>query len=113
MKKYERVFADIVKLLKDRKAETLVKLDFSGSSFYTENFLIATAQSSSHLSALHAELRRLSKTKKFLIYSESMEWSSGWVIMDLGRTIVHLFLKDARENYDLENLWGDIPRMDL
>ena len=34
-----------------------------------------------------------------------------WVLMDYGDWIVHVFLDEAREFYDLERLWGDVPRV--
>ena len=34
-----------------------------------------------------------------------------WVLMDFGDLIVHVFLDEAREFYDLERLWGDVPRV--
>lgn len=113
MKKHERLEKGLVELLQDRKAENIVKLDFSNTSFFTGGFLVATAQSSAHLASLHAEIRKLAKKTGTPLFSESMQWASGWVIMDLGRLVVHLFLKDARENYDLENLWGEVPRINL
>ena len=35
-----------------------------------------------------------------------------WVLLDYGDVIVHVFLGDAREYYDLERLWADAPRID-
>ena len=35
-----------------------------------------------------------------------------WVLMDYGDVVVHIFSKDAREFYDLERLWADVPRVD-
>ena len=35
-----------------------------------------------------------------------------WVLMDYGDVVVHVFQQDAREFYDLERLWADVPRLD-
>ena len=34
-----------------------------------------------------------------------------WVLMDYGDFLVHVFLEEAREYYDLEHLWADVPRV--
>lgn len=34
-----------------------------------------------------------------------------WVLMDYGEFVVHVFHEDARRFYDLERLWGDVPRV--
>ncbi len=35
-----------------------------------------------------------------------------WVLLDYGEFIVHVFLDEAREFYDLERLWRDVPVVD-
>ena len=35
---------------------------------------------------------------------------SNWVILDYGNVLVHIFHEETRLFYDLENLWGDVPR---
>lgn len=34
-----------------------------------------------------------------------------WVLMDYGAFVVHVFSADARQYYDLERLWKDVPRL--
>lgn len=38
--------------------------------------------------------------------------SAQWVLMDYGDFVVHVFLQETREFYDLERLWADVPNMD-
>jgi ribosome-associated protein len=36
-----------------------------------------------------------------------------WVLLDYGAFVVHVFLQEAREYYELERLWSDVPRVDF
>ena len=38
---------------------------------------------------------------------------SGWVLLDYGSLLVHIFLEDTRAYYALERLWGDAPSLSI
>ena len=40
------------------------------------------------------------------------EAHDGWLVVDFGDVVVHLFEPNTRSHYDLEMMWGDAPRME-
>ncbi len=101
----ERIYA----LLDSRKAQDLLLLDLTEVNPYFRTFLIATATSQVHLKALVRDVLRefgpeLPKTGPSTRPDEA---ESGWVIVDFIDVVAHLFVKELREFYNLERLWGD------
>jgi len=50
------------------------------------------------------ESTKMEYKKKSRVDGKSRE---GWLVMDYGDVVVHLFSPDMREHYDLEELWSD------
>lgn len=98
---------EIAKSLDQDKAQDLLLLDLTGVNSYLSYFLIATALSPLHLKKLADSLRRSNLKKEYSIVSSGgSETESGWLILDFGPFIIHLFTKEKRELYNLEELWA-------
>ncbi|MDR0786915.1 MAG: ribosome silencing factor [Gemmatimonadota bacterium] len=101
--------ARAVELLLDRKAEDVVLLDLRDVSAATDFFIVATGRSDTHVSAIGdfvAEELRKEGVRAFGV--EGMR-SGRWVLLDYVDFVVHIFHPAAREFYQLERLWGDVP----
>jgi ribosome-associated protein len=97
----------IVNALEDKKAEDIVLLDITGLVSFTDFFIICTATSNRMLNALAdgvVEKTHLEHEKKGRIIGTP---DSGWMIVDYGDIIVHLFDADLRRYYNLEELWDE------
>ena len=80
-------------------------LDISAVSSFADFFVIATAQNARHMNALiDAFDRQLAREGIKALHIEGGA-NSGWVLVDLGAVIVHLFLPEDRRFYNLEGLW--------
>ncbi|WP_192497823.1 MULTISPECIES: ribosome silencing factor [Tepidiforma] len=95
-----------VDVLSEHKALDIALIDISRTATFTYYFVIATAQSPLQFAALVEYLERdLAPEGIFLRHREGSP-ESGWVLLDFGDIIVHLFTADQRAYYRLEELWG-------
>ena len=98
----------IVDALEDKKGEDILLLDLAGVASFTSMFVICSGRSERTLKALSNEVRRATKEKHSLrplqVEGDS---DSGWILLDYGGVILHLFSPDLRDYYALEQLWAD------
>jgi ribosome-associated protein len=82
-------------------------LDIKDVASFTDYFVICSGTSDRMLDALAKGVLEATKKdykKRGRVNGESNE---GWVVLDYGDVVVHLFSPDQREHYDLEELWSD------
>ena len=96
----------IVDLLSDRQAEDIVLLDIHEIAYFTDYFVIATAQNQRHVAALIDTFEKELANEGIKSLHREGEANSGWVLVDFGGVIVHIFTPEEREFYNLEGLWG-------
>jgi ribosome-associated protein len=106
----EAIACTCAHLADERKAEEIVVLEVRQLAFFTDYFVIATGRNERQIQAIAQEVRsRMTSLGREVIGVEG-EAASGWVLIDLGEAVVHLFDPEARGIYDLELLWGAAPR---
>ena len=70
-------------------------------------FVICTATSTTHIKTLSDEVEKVLEEAGEAVRRREGYRSGGWVLLDFGCVVVHLFLGEIREFYNLERLWGD------
>lgn len=96
----------IVDVVEDKKAEDIVLLDLRPDAIIADFFVICTGNSDRQLKALADNVRESVKENYGkLPFSVEGAAESGWVLMDYGDVVVHIFQEDKRLYYDLEGLW--------
>jgi ribosome-associated protein len=93
----------------DRKAVDLVVLDLQGLSAVADFFLVCSALSSTQLDTIADAIQAALKAAGVRVRHREGTAESGWLLLDYGDLIVHLFDGATREFYALERLWGDAP----
>ena len=102
-----------VKALDSKKAKDIKLLQTTDITVLADYFIIYTAGSATQIKTLSDEVDRvLTEQGEPSIRVEGYR-NGGWVLVDFGCLIVHIFLQEIREFYDLERLWGDAPEIDI
>ncbi len=102
----EQTLRELIALIAEKKGEETVILDMRQFSIPTDFFIITHGDNPKHVKAIADNI--LEKLPRTVLRSEGWE-SKGWIVLDYGDFIVHIFQKELRRFYDLEGLWGDAP----
>ena len=95
-----------------KKAFQMVGLEVAELTSYTDSFLLCSAASDRQVAAVvDAVVRRLKDEGRRPLHVEG-EGRAGWVLIDYGDFIVHVFTEEKRGYYALDSLWGDAPRVE-
>ena len=98
--------------LNEKKAKQINAVKIDDLTIISEYFLICTATSSTQVRALCDEVE--AKLEETGIRPHHIEGkSTGWVALDYGSLIVHIFTPDQREFYSLDKMWSDGEEVDL
>ncbi len=101
---------EVAQVMLDKKALDIALLEISSVVSYADYFLLCSGRSAIQVKAIIAAIEAHMKGKGVLpLHIEG--YSEGrWVLLDYDDVIVHVFLEEARLFYNLERLWGDVPR---
>lgn len=101
----------VVKAAQERLDEDVVVMDFRGRSSLTDYFVIVSAKNDRMASSIVD--RAIEKAEEAGYGVRNVEEGSQWSLVDLNDVILHVFVADQRQVYQLEKLWGDIPRIEV
>lgn len=93
-------------VLDEKKALSYVFMDLREINSYFSYFLIAVGNSHTHCKSLAKEIRKYFD-KTGLKEKSKPDLNSGWIILDYGYIIIHIFTEEMNTFYQLEKLWGD------
>lgn len=98
---------DVVDAIEEKMGINILMLDLKRISILADYYVIATGRSDRQLKALARAVAELpGQKRKTRLRDLDEQATSGWVLLDLGEVIVHLFIGRQREHYALEKLWS-------
>ncbi len=107
----EELLDKIIKGIQDKKGRDLITLKISEiENSICDYFVICHGTSNTHVDAIVEAIEaRVKKELNEKPYSKEGMGNLTWVLMDYASIIIHVFQKEYREFYNLEDLWADAP----
>lgn len=103
---------EIVKVLDKKKAIDIKAIGITELSIVADYFVIASGTSNTHVKALADEVEyEMSQRGVEPAHIEGR--ATGWILLDYGSVVVHVFTGESREYYNLERLWSDAAALDI
>ena len=103
----------IVKTLDGKMAHDLKLLRTTDVTVLADYFVICTATSTTQIKTLADEVEAVLEAHgENKLHREGYR-SGGWVLIDFGCVVVHIFMEEARQFYNLERLWADAEEINL
>ncbi|MBI3457848.1 MAG: ribosome silencing factor [Candidatus Rokubacteria bacterium] len=96
-----------------KKAEGLLVLDLQAISTIADYFVICSGNSMTQIQTIAEAIEASLKGEGFPVYHREGLPESGWLLLDYGDVVVHVFLPETRDFYALEHLWGDAPELPI
>ena len=99
----------VVKGMQEKKAADIVVMNLKSlKNAVSDYFIIASANSDTQLDAIASAIEEeVFKATKQNPWQSEGRTNKEWVLLDYVDVVAHIFLKDKREFYALEELWGD------
>ena len=81
-------------------------LDAQGICSFADYFVICSTDSERQMQAIYDEVGHVLKKEGILPHHREGSVDSGWLLVDFGDVIVHIFAPLEREYYQLDKLWS-------
>lgn len=109
-KKTQLAAAEAARLAMDvsseKQATDIVMLDMRGPSAFTDYFVILTAESRRQMQGLIEDIDKTLDSAGMTLHHREGTTDGGWVLMDYGDMVLHVFAPEERDHYNLEQLWS-------
>jgi ribosome-associated protein len=97
----------------DKRAIDLMVLNLEGLSSVADFFLVCSARSAPQADTIAEAVRGALRAEGVRPRHNEGSAESGWLLLDYGDVVVHVFLEETRGFYALERLWGDAPLLSV
>lgn len=92
----------------DKKGNNILLLDIREQAVFSDYFILCNGENPRQIKALvDAVVENAKKNAGARPWGLEGDPDTGWVLVDFGGVIIHLFSPEKRDYYNLEELWSD------
>jgi len=115
VKNQDQLISLIIKGIEKVKGENITILDLRDiENTVCDYFIICDGNSNTQVNAISSSIQKIvSKAIKDKPWHIEGESNATWILMDYINVVVHIFQKQTREFYNIENLWGDAKNISI
>ena len=98
--------------LDEKQGDHVVIMDVSGMSSVTDMTIVVSARGVKHAQSLADHIMGKCAEDNIEFLSTEGRKTGEWVLVDLNDVLVHIFLEELREFYNIEGMWAEAPRIE-
>jgi len=96
-----------VEAASDKQADNIVMLDTKQICSFADYFVICSGDNPRQIEAIRQEIREKLKQGDIIPFHIEGAADSGWILLDLGDVVIHIFSPSQRDYYRLDDLWHE------
>ena len=104
---------ELIEALENKFAQDVQVMDISEISSLGDYFILATGKNDSQIDAMAGAAQEYLHQQGIQLKNTEGRGNTGWVLLDFGIIIVHLFNEEQRGFYKLDSLWADAKLIEL
>jgi len=99
----------VVQLASEKQASDISLLDMRQACSFTDYFVLATAESNRQMNSLVDDIEKALRAVAISVHHLEGNTGGGWILMDYGDFIVHVFRQEERNFYQMDDFWSNAP----
>ena len=108
----ESILQQCVALAQEKKGRDIISLKLRGLTVICDYFLLVSATNTRQAQSICDNIEEKMKENALPPLRIEGYREGRWILLDFGSVVVHIFLEEERQYYDLERLWGDAERVE-
>ena len=96
-----------VEIASDKQSSNIVLLDVRDICTFCDYFVICSGDNELQIRTIYEDIEQSLKKESEITHHNEGTIDSGWLLLDYGDVIVHIFSEEEREYYHLDELWQD------